>query len=115
MTFPTKALCVLPLLFAAACNVTKDPGNDSTTVSIDQNKIENGADVLLNEAAEATEIAANKMENAGPALENSAATIEERAGRVANKAEALGNRIEARTDDDKPAKQLGLCADRPRC
>ena len=105
MTFPTKALCALPLLFAAGCNVTKDPGNDSTTIAIDQNKIENGADALLNEAAEATEVAANKLENAGPALENTAATIEERAGRVANKAEALGNRIEARTDGDKPAKQ----------
>ena len=104
MTRFKLALCVVPLLLAGGCNVTKDPGNDSTTLSIDQNRIDNGADALLNEAAEATDVAANKIENAGPELENSAATIKERAGRVADKAEALGNRIETRVDRDKPAE-----------
>ena len=103
MTRSTQALCLIPLLFAAGCNVTKDSANDSTTVSIDQNKIENAGDALLNGAVQATEAAANKIENAGPEIENSAATIKERAGRVGDRAEALGNRIEARTDGDKPA------------
>jgi len=104
MTPFAQALCVLPLLLAAACNVTKDPANESTTLSVDQNKIENAGDMLLNEAAEATEIAANKIENAGPELENSAATIKERASRVADKAEALGNRVETKVDAGKPAE-----------
>ena len=104
MTRFTQSLCILPLLLAAACNVSKDAANDSTTLSIDQNKIENAGDALLNEAAQATEVAANKIENAGPELENSAATIKERAGRVADKAEALGNRVESKVDSDKPAE-----------
>ena len=111
MTRFNQALCLVPLLLAAACNVTKDPGNDSTTLSVDQNKIENAGDALLNEAAEATEVAANKIENAGPELENSAATIKERAGRVMNKAEALGNRVESRVDGDKPAENTTHPAD----
>ena len=97
MTRFHQALCLTPLLLAAACNVTKDAANDSTTLSVDQNRIENGADALLNEAAEATDVAANAIENTVPAIENSAETIKERAGRVAN-------RIEARTDGDKPAE-----------
>ena len=104
MTRLTLALCASPLLLAAACNVTNDPANDSRTISVDQNKIENAGDMLLNEAAQATEAAANKIENAGPELENSAATIKERAGRVADKAEALGNRVETKVDAAKPAE-----------
>jgi len=103
MTRFTLALCAIPLLLTSACNVTKDAANDSTTISVDQNKIDNAGDALLNEAAQATEVAANKIENAGPEIENSAATIKERAGRVADKAETLGNRIETRVDRDKPA------------
>ena len=108
----TFALCVTPLLLTAACNVTKDPANDSATISVDQNRIDNAGDALLNEAAKATEVAANKIENAGPELENSAATIKERAGRVADKAEALGNRIETRVDRDKPADNTAHPANR---
>ena len=104
MTRLTFAICAAPLLLAAACNVTKDSANDSTTLSVDQNKIENAGDALLNEAAAMTEVAANKIENAGPELQNSAATIKERAGRVADKAEALGNRVETRVDSDKPVE-----------
>jgi len=104
MTRFHQALCLTPLLLAAACNVTKDAANDSTTLSVDQNRIENGADALLNEAAEATDVAANAIENTVPAIENSAATIKERAGRVGARAETLGNRIEARTDGNKAAE-----------
>ena len=103
MTRFNQALCMLPLLLAAACNVTKDSANQSATVSVDTNMIENGADALLNDAANATADAANTIQNAAPELENSAATIKERAGRVADKAEALGNRIETKVDD-KPAE-----------
>ena len=101
-----EALCIVPMLLMAACNVTKDEANDSTTISLDQNRIENGADVALNEAAEASEIAANKIENAVPIIEDSAATIKERAGRVANKAQGIDVDVKVDAGNKaEPAKQ----------
>lgn len=106
MTRYVQALCLIPLLVVAACNVTKDQANDSTTISLDQNRIANGADAALNEAAEATEIAANKIENAVPIVENSAATIKERAGRVVNKAQGIDVDVKVGADNKaEPAKQ----------
>ena len=106
MTRYAQALCVMPLLIVAACNVTKDEANDSTTISLDQNRIANGADVALDKATEATEVAANKIENAVPIVENSAATIKERAGRVIDKAERIDVDVEVDADNKaQPAKQ----------
>ena len=87
----------LPLLALAACNVT-DNNNGSSTISLDENRIEAGADVLANEAAEAGDKAAVVLRNAGPEIEQGAADIKERAGRVADKADALGE--EAARDVD---------------
>ena len=99
-------LGLAPLLLLSACNVTKDQANDSTTISLDQNRIDNGADAALNEAAEATEVAANKIENAVPIIENSAATIKERAERVANKAQSIDVDVKVGADNKaEPAKQ----------
>ena len=101
-----QALCAIPLLLVAACNVTKDEANDSTTISLDQNRIDNGADAALNEAAEATESAARAIENTVPAIENSAATIKERAGRVVDKAQRVDVDVKVDADNKaEPAKQ----------
>ena len=106
MTRYAQSLFVMPLLLISACNVTKDEANDSTTISLDQNRIENGADVALNEAAEATEAAATAIENTVPAIENGAATIKERAGRVIDKAERVDVDVKVGADNKaEPAKQ----------
>ena len=89
-------LAALPLLALAACNVT-DNNNGSSTISIDENRIEQGTDMLANEATKAGDKAANAIENAGPEIEQSARDIKERAGRVANKADALGEEIDRST------------------
>jgi len=89
-------LAALPLLALAACNVT-DNNNGSSTISIDDNKIEQGTDMLANEAAEAGDKAADVLRNAGPEIEQGAADIKERAGRVADKADALGDEIDRST------------------
>ena len=89
-------LAAVPLLALAGCNVT-DNGNGSSTISVDENKIDAGADLLANEAAKAGDQAANAIENAGPRLEQSAAEIKERAGRVADKADALGDEVDRST------------------
>ena len=90
-----------PLLALAACNVA-DNGNGSSTISIDQNRIDAGADALANEASKAGDKAANAIENAGPELEKAGADIKERAGRVADKAENIDVDIDLNTANDKP-------------
>ena len=93
-----KTLALLPLLLAGACNVT-DEGNGSTSVSIDENRIEAGADALLDETERAAGAAVNGLENAGPAIEKSAADIKERAGRVADKIEKVDVDVDLDTRD----------------
>ncbi len=93
----TFAALAAPGLLLAACNVT-DNNNGSSTISLDEDRIEQGTEALANEASKAGAKAANAVENAGPAIEQSAADIQERAGRVAGKAEALGEEVERDVD-----------------
>ena len=93
-----KTLALLPLLLAAACNVT-DEGNGSTSVSLDENRIGATTDALLNETEQAADAAVNGLENAGPAIEKSAADIKERAGRVADKIEKVDVDVNLDTKD----------------
>ena len=96
MTRLALAAVATSLLGLGACNVT-DNQNGSSTISIDENRIEQGTDVLANEAAKAGDKAAEALRNAGPEIEQSASDIKERAGRVADKADALGDEIDAST------------------
>ena len=80
----TAATLAAPLLLLGACNMT-DNGNGSSTISVDENKIEQGTEFVANQASEAGETAVNAVENAGPELQNTASDIKERAGRVADK------------------------------
>ncbi len=89
-----------PLLLLGACNVT-DNNNGSSTISIDENRIERGTDILANEASEAGAKAANAVENAGPALEKSADDIQERAGRVADRIDNVDVDVDLDTSDRK--------------
>ena len=93
-------LATLPLLALAACNVT-DNNNGSSTISIDENRIEQGTEALANEASKAGAQAANAVENAGPAIEKSADDIQERAGRVADRIENVDVDVDLDTSDRK--------------
>ena len=86
------------LLSLGACNVT-DNNNGSATISLDENRIEAGAEALANGAEEAGDKAANALENAGPKIEQGAADIRERAGRVADKAENIDVDVDLNTAD----------------
>ena len=96
-----KMIAIPLVLLAGACNVT-DEGNGSTSVSLDENRIEAGTDALLNETEQAADAAVNGIENAGPAIEQSAADIKERAGRVADKIEKVDVDVDVDTSN-KPA------------
>ncbi len=97
----TTAALIAPLLALAACNVT-DENNGATTISIDENRIEQGTDLIANQAAEVGDQAANAIENAGPAIEQSAEDIRERAGRVANKVDNVDVDVDLNRSDDRP-------------
>ncbi len=92
------AALVMPLLLLGACNVT-DNNNGSSTISIDENRIERGTEMLANEASKAGAQAADAIENAGPRIENSANTIQERAGRVANRIDNVDVDVDLNTSD----------------
>ena len=100
MTRFYTAAALAPLALLAACNVT-DNNNGSSTISIDENRIEQGADIVANQAEKAGDKAANAIENAGPELRQSASDIKERAGRVADKVDNID--VDLNTADEKPA------------
>ena len=94
-----RAASVLALgLTLAACNVNRDAQNDTTTLSVDEEKVEGAVD----QAGNALEGAANEVreaaEDAGPVLENAAdraGEIGARAGdRIENAAEGAGRAAE---------------------
>ena len=95
-----RLIFAAPLVLLGACNMT-DNNNGSSTISIDENKIEQGADLVVNEAEKAGDKAGELIQNAGPELEQSASDIKERAGRVADKVENVD--VDLNTADDKPA------------
>ena len=98
----TTASLILPLALLGACNMTEN-SNGSTTISIDENRIEAGTDALANEAEKAGDKAANALQNAGPEIEQSASDIKERAGRVADKVDNIDVDVDLNTANDKPA------------
>ena len=100
MNRSTTAAVLAPLMLLAACEVT-DNNNGSSTISLDENRIEQGADVVANQAEKAGAKAANAIENAGPELRQSASDIKERAGRVADRVDNI--EVDLNTADDKPA------------
>jgi hypothetical protein len=60
----------LPLLSLAACNVTKDDGNDSVTVQYDQNTAENAAADVGNTAQNIASDIGNDVQNTGEKIQN---------------------------------------------
>ena len=65
----------LPFMLLAACNVSKDDGNGTTTVSFDQNKAEETLGTVSNEAQAAGGAIVNDVKQAGD-------TVQEKAGNV---------------------------------
>ena len=93
----------LLLLALSACNA-RDEGN-TTVLSIDENRVEQGIDTLGNAAETAADKAGNAIKNAGPALENTAETIGNRAERVAGKAENAVDNVDIDVTTDNKAEQ----------
>ena len=65
-----RALIVLPLLAAAACNVSTDDANDSVTVEYNQDVAENGLQDAGNLAQDVANDVENTAEKIGDKVEN---------------------------------------------
>ncbi len=100
-----KSVLLVPALFAlAACNVERDAGNDTTTLSIDENKVEAGVDQAGNALQGAAGEVKDAARNAAPALEEGARDLGNAAasaGRsVENGAERAAGEIREETRDN---------------
>jgi hypothetical protein len=105
MTLRTSAL-FLPLLALAACNVERDPGNDTTTLSVDEQQVERTADQAGNLVEGAADEVQEAARNAGPVLEDAARDVGNAADRAGDSVENGANRaageVREETRDNPP-------------
>jgi hypothetical protein len=104
----TRNLLALPFLVLglAACNVERDAANDSTTLSVDEQKVEGAADQAGNLVEGAADEVQEAARNAGPVLEDAARDVgnaAERAGEsVENGADRAAGEVREETRDNPP-------------
>ena len=100
------AATALPLLALAACKVERDAGNDTTTLSVDEQKIEQTVDQAGNLAEGAAGEVQEAARNAAPALEEAARDVgnaAEQAGEsIENGAERAAGEVREETRDNPP-------------
>jgi hypothetical protein len=108
MTIRSAALA-LPLLMVAACNVERDPGNDTTTLSIDENQVEQTADQAGNLVEGAAGEVQEAARNAAPAVEGAARDVGDAASQagqsIENGADRAAGEVREETRDNPPPKQ----------
>lgn len=83
-----RILIAVPLLALAACNVTKDSGNDQVTIGYNQDLAENTIDDAANTAGNVAADVGNSLENAGNTIDNKVGDDDDSADGQAN---AAGN------------------------
>ncbi|UUR08532.1 hypothetical protein [Sphingomonas glaciei] len=103
------ALLVLPLSLAA-CNVERDAGNDTTAISINDQKVEGTVDQAGNLLESAAGEVKQAADEAAPAIKDAASDVGNAANRAGDKIEAgaegaaRGVREESR-DNPAPANK----------
>jgi hypothetical protein len=71
------AIVAIPLLLlAAACNVSKDDGNGTTTVSFDQNQAEETLGTVSNQAQTVGGEIVNDVKEAGDTVQDKAGNVD---------------------------------------
>jgi predicted small secreted protein len=88
---PRIAALSLSLFLLAACNVDRDAGNDTTTLSVNENQVEE----TVGDAGNLVEGAADEVQEAA---RNAAPVVEDAARDVGNAAERAGERIDNGAD-----------------
>jgi len=92
-----RAAIVLPILLLAACQVKKDPNNNSMTLGYDSKAVENGTKAVTTEAGKIAGDIANDVKDTGNKIQSK---ISERTAAQNTADNATGN-----TADKAPAKK----------
>ena len=71
-----RKIVLLPLLMATACGVDTDPQNDQVTLQYNEERIENAADAMANEAGQVASDVGNSLEMTGQRIENEVGDID---------------------------------------
>ena len=71
-----RMIAAFPLLLLAACDVDRDSANDSTTVSFNDQRIEDAATDAGNALGDAAATVGNAAQSAGQAIENDIGDID---------------------------------------
>ena len=71
-----RHLLIVPVLLLAACNVSHDQENGSTTVAFDANTAENGLEAAANEAQEIGGIIANDVSQTADKVQNEVGDVD---------------------------------------
>lgn len=85
----------LPLLALSACNVDRDAGNDTTTLSVDEQKVDTTLDQAGNLAEDAAGEVKQAADKAGPVLKDAAQDVGNAADRAGDKIENGADRAGA--------------------
>ncbi|GLR48453.1 hypothetical protein [Sphingomonas astaxanthinifaciens] len=100
-------LIALPLGLAA-CNVERDPGNDTTSVSVNEAKVDKALDDAGNGLQAAASDVRNAAEKAGPVLANAADDVGDAAknagDKIENGADKAAADVRQETRDNPPKK-----------
>lgn len=81
------ALFVLPLALAA-CNVERDAGNDTTSITVDEQRVEGAVDGVGNALEDAGREVRDAADRAAPAIQDAARDVGNAADRAGDKIEA---------------------------
>ena len=65
-----RILLVIPLLLVGACNVERDKGNDTTSVTINEAALQNTAEDVGNKVQNIAEDVGNEAQNLGDKARN---------------------------------------------
>ena len=66
----------LPILLLGACDVSRDPQNDTTTIEFNEAVAQNAAEDIANGAEDVAEGAANVAQDAGNAISNEVGDVD---------------------------------------
>ena len=81
-----RIFVAVPLLFLAACNVSKDEANDSTTVTFDQERAENTLEDVGDVAQNVGGAIVNDVQETGAKVQNEVGDVDVRVDTDGNSA-----------------------------
>ena len=90
-----RALTILPLILLGACQVSNDPANNTSTVTVSGDAAKNGAASALDSASNAVDRASNKIDQ----VSNESSDIRSGLGNLAAGAEKLGKSVDHAADN----------------